>query len=364
MSKVLFFTTQTIIPADGVSKKVFGQVYAMRNLGHEVHFMYPMHGRETIDLYLNDEVFISDMFHNSCYKYIIEYIRNNEIKALFIRYVVMASPRFLSFLRKASKYVEKIVIEIPTYPYDGEMKISSMGTFILKYKEKFCRQFLCNWVDYIMTYATDVKIFNIPCIHISNAPACRLPVKKESVFTLPIKMIAVANIAEWHGYDRLIEGMVEYNKRNDRKEIEVLIVGGGDALTIESLKSSVVENKLQKQIQFMGSKDGKELDELFDEADLAIGSLGRHRNGIKQLKTLKNVEYAMRGIPFVYSEDNEDFDGKPYVFKVPADETSIKIDELVKFIDNFKMNPSEISSSVSDMTWENQFKKVFKTIGL
>ena len=39
MSKILFFTTQTVIPADGVSKKVFGQVNAMRNLGHQVHFM-------------------------------------------------------------------------------------------------------------------------------------------------------------------------------------------------------------------------------------------------------------------------------------------------------------------------------------
>lgn len=364
MSKILFFTTQTVIPADGVSKKVFGQVNAMRNLGHQVHFMYPMQGRETIDLYLNDDVFKSDMFHNSCYKYIIEYIRDNEIEALFIRYVVMASPRFLFFLKRASKYVKKIVIEMPTYPYDGELKCSSLGTFILRYKEKICRQFLYKWIDYVMTYATDKKIFNIPCIHISNAPAYRLPVKKESVLSSPLRLIAVANIAEWHGYDRLINGMIEYNKRNDRKDVEVLIVGGGDARTIESLKSLVRDQKLQEQIKFLGSKDGKELDELFDNADLAIGSLGRHRNGIKQLKTLKNVEYAMRGIPFFYSEENEDFDGKPYVFKVPADETPIIIEDLVKFIKNFKMTSSEISSSVSNMTWENQFNKVFQIIAL
>ncbi len=35
---------------------------------------------------------------------------------------------------------------------------------------------------------------------------------------------------------------------------------------------------------------------------MGIASLGRHRNGITRIKTLKNREYAARGIPFVYSE--------------------------------------------------------------
>lgn len=38
----------------------------------------------------------------------------------------------------------------------------------------------------------------------------------------------------------------------------------------------------------------EELDELFNEADFAIGSLARHRSGIDKIKTLKNREYAAR----------------------------------------------------------------------
>ncbi|MEG2480028.1 MAG: hypothetical protein RSA50_07120, partial [Mucinivorans sp.] len=43
-------------------------------------------------------------------------------------------------------------------------------------------------------------------------------------------------------------------------------------------------------------------DDLFEQADIAIGSLARHRSGITTIKTLKNREYAARGIPFIYSE--------------------------------------------------------------
>ena len=68
---------------------------------------------------------------------------------------------------------------------------------------------------------------------------------------------------------------------------------------------------------------GKELDELFDLADFAIGSLARHRSHIDKIKTLKNREYAARGIPFIYSETDEDFDRMPYILKAPADESAI-----------------------------------------
>ena len=274
----------------------------------------------------------------------------------------MASPHFLLFLKRASKYVRKILIEIPSYPYDGELKCSSVHTIILKYKEMLCRQILHLWVDYVITYANDRRIFHIPCIHISNAPAYRLPIKKDNVLHSPIKFIAVANIAYWHGYDRLINGFVNYYKINDRQNVELMIVGDGDSNTIETLKKIVIDNNLQNRIQFLGSKDGQELDELFDNSDLAIGCLGCHRKRVVEIKSLKNIEYAMRGIPFIYSENNLDFDNMPYILKVPADESPIDVNELISFVRNCKFTPKQISDTVKDMTWENQFQKVFQVI--
>ena len=45
-------------------------------------------------------------------------------------------------------------------------------------------------------------------------------------------------------------------------------------------------------------KMNEELDELFNEADFAIGSLARHRSGIDKIKTLKNQRICSTGNTF------------------------------------------------------------------
>ena len=101
---------------------------------------------------------------------------------------------------------------------------------------------------------------------------------------------------------------------------------------------------------------------MFNQCQFAIGSLGRHRNGITVIKTLKNREYATRGIPFIYSEQDSDFDDKPYILKAPADESPIDIQKIIDFVDRFTMQPMEIRESVKHLTWKIQMQKVVKAI--
>ena len=96
---------------------------------------------------------------------------------------------------------------------------------------------------------------------------------------------------------------------------------------------------IEKYVIFHGQKMNEELDELFNEADFAIGSLARHRSGIDKIKTLKNREYAARGIPFAYSETDGDFDKMPYILKVPADESPIDIHRLIRFYMELDLSP-------------------------
>ena len=117
-----------------------------------------------------------------------------------------------------------------------------------------------------------------------------------------------------------------------------------------------------KTIILYGKKHGKDLDYLFDKCDFGIGSLGRHRVGIDKIKTLKNREYAARGIPFIYSETDSDFDPKPYVLKAPADETAIDINSIIEFYKNISMSPKKIRDSILDLSWENQMKNVLSNI--
>lgn len=353
MSKILFYTHQSIIPADGASKKVFGQVQALKNIGNEVVFIYPQEKDGMYNLYLDGDLFKKDMYADNSYKYIFEYVKSNKFDFLFIRYLASATPAFLVFLRKCKKYVKKIVIEIPTYPYDGE---SSLTLYAVK--ERISRKFMYHWVDRVLTFSTEKEIYRIPTIQISNAPAYKLPLHEASPLSSPIRFIAVANIAFWHGFDRFVQGVANYYSNGGNEKIHVTIVGGGDVKIIDDLKAQVKANSLQDVVQFVGSKDGDELTALFNNADIAIGCLGCHRKGIVQLKSLKNVEYAMRGIPFFYSENNTDFDNKPYILKVPADDSAIDMEAVISFVKNLKMSAKEISADVCHMTWENQFAKV------
>ena len=107
-----------------------------------------------------------------------------------------------------------------------------------------------------------------------------------------------------------------------------------------------------------GSLYGSQLNEVFGQCVFAVGSLGRHRSGITSIKTLKNREYATRGIPFIYSEIDSDFEDKPYVIKAPADESPIDIRSIIEFMDHFDMNPEDIRKTVEHLTWKRQMQKV------
>ena len=120
--------------------------------------------------------------------------------------------------------------------------------------------------------------------------------------------------------------------------------------------------KVRDKIIFHGQLFGDELTKVFNQCQFAIGSLGRHRSGITVIKTLKNREYATRGIPFVYSEQDSDFDDQPYVMKAPANESPLDIQSVIDFMGGFSMKPGEIRKIVEHLAWKNQIRKVIETL--
>ena len=73
---------------------------------------------------------------------------------------------------------------------------------------------------------------------------------------------------------------------------------------------------------------------------------------------MKNREYATRGIPFIYSEIDSDFEDKPYIIKALPDESPIDIRQIVDFIDSHDFNPAAIRKTVENLTWKIQMKRV------
>ena len=178
-----------------------------------------------------------------------------------------------------------------------------------------------------------------------------------------LNLIGVAEIHKWHGFDRLVRGLADYYSKPQNYIVRFHVVGYFFSVEIENeFKKIVSDNHMEDYVILYGKKHGEELDMLFNKCDFGIGSLGRHRVGIDKIKTLKNREYAARGIPFIYSETDSDFDTKPYVVKAPADETAIDINSIVEFYKNISMSPKEIRNSILDLSWENQMKTVLSNI--
>jgi hypothetical protein len=130
----------------------------------------------------------------------------------------------------------------------------------------------------------------------------------------------------------------------------------------EEFRKIVIDHHMERFVILYGKKHGIDLDTIFDYCDFGIGSLGRHRVGIDRIKTLKNREYACRGIPFIYSECDSDFDHQPYVLKAPADESPIDIHQVVSFVRSHHFEPQMIRKTVEHLSWKNQRQQVIEQL--
>ena len=370
--KILFLVYHGFSDESGISKKIHYQVKGLRQNGHEVHLCYyDFDSRGHRCRYVDDKV-IADYGRGAMaalrsridlgciYSYCIE----NGIEMVYARSFMNASPVLVGLFGKLKKHGIKCVTEIPTYPYDQEFKGYPLKYKIPLYIDMMFRRALAAKMEAIVTFSNKESIFGKRTICISNgidldSIPLHNPKKQQD-----IHLIAVAEIHYWHGFDRLVAGLGEYYKSNPNgRKVYFHVVGWEDDrgttsngyLTIEQM---AIRYGIEKYIINHGKLFGNELDDVFNQCTFAIGSLGRHRSGITDIKTLKNREYAARGISFIYSENDSDFDDKPYVIKAPADESPVNVQEIICYIDNHDFNPAEIRKTVEHLSWKYQMEKV------
>lgn len=228
---------------------------------------------------------------------------------------------------------------------------------------------MARYINKIVTFSADKTIFNRPTIRIANGINFNaIPLKKD----LPISyskdelhLIAIATIHPWHGFDRAITGLANYYKSSSATTANIIlhIVGQGVPKVIERYHELVNENNLHTKVLFHGPLFGEALNEIFNQCQIGIGSLARHRSGITHLRSLKNREYAARGIPFVYSEIDDDFEQMPYILKIPADETPLNINQVIQFRQSVSLTPEEIRNSIEQtLSWKVQMEHVIKNV--
>jgi glycosyltransferase involved in cell wall biosynthesis len=366
--KAFFLTFHGFQEHNGISKKIFYQVDALRQCGVDTDLCYmdvDEDGRRK--RMINHEVYedygkglAGKIKKRTSYAGLVRYILDNKINFVYIRYDHNSNPFLIGFLKKLRKHGVIIFLEIPTYPYDHEFTGWAMKRDL--FVEKLFRRRLMKQIHRIVTFSNHDNILGISTVKISNGIDFDKIKMKEQVGNVmqTIHLIGVAEIHFWHGFDRVIRGLAEYYKKPYQTKVIFHIVGKGDTALLKQL---VRENHLEDYVIFHGAQSGTNLDTLFEKADMGIASLARHRSNITCIKTLKNREYAARGIPFIYSEIDEDFENMPYIMKAPADESPIDINEILKFRKSADFKPEDIRNSIiHELSWKNQIRKVIDSV--
>ena len=373
--KILFLVYHGFSEVSGISKKIHYQVKGLRENGYEVHLCYyDFDSRGHRCRFVDDEIIkdygigmLAGLRQRIDFDCIYEYCKQNGIQFIYARCFQNANPWLIRFFRRIKKIGIKSVTEIPTYPYDSEFVgfpfMTRMGLRI----DQLFRNRLYRQMNAVVTFSDAEEIFGQRTIRISNGVDMdSIPLHHyQASSDGSVHLIGVAEVHYWHGYDRLIAGLGEYYKHTTNpRQVFFHIVGGVwksemyDSIHAPGFSELMDKYHIRDRVIFHDQLFGDELNQVFNQCCFAIGSLARHRSGITTIKTLKNREYATRGIPFIYSEQDSDFDHQAYILKATPDESSINIQEILDFIDHNTFNPQEIRRTVENLSWKIQMKRV------
>ena len=382
MRLLYFCTVNKTQPLEaGVYKKIIAQCKVLANAGHSVMLVC----REgASDLVLVDEkknvirridLSLSSKLRRNHFitNFVYGVVKDMQIDCVYSRYGTFSfnSYRLYSKLRASHVYV---LLEIPSYPlkqrWNGVRQSIRNHQYVLALKDIYANTvgslgipFFKKCIDRIVNNNGFDVIWNIPVLKITNGIDVSIIPDKPRVYhkdTKVIRIMSVANVANWHGFDRLIYGLSGYYKTQRNIIVKIEIAGPGQE--VELLKNLAKKLKVDKYISFLGPVVGEELDELFDRSDIGISVLGVHRVNMRECDSLKAREFCARRLPFLTEEAESQYVGKPFVRIVPSDESPINILEILSFYNSIVEHPDYLDImrefAETECDWKNAFKNV------
>lgn len=252
-----------------------------------------------------------------------------------------------------------VCYEYPTYPYIRELLKG--GSPIALLQELFFARSIERLVDHFFLITDDENAKKVPFRNwsrITNGIAVdRVPVRTSSPpLAKGLNLLGLANTAFWHGYDRVIKGLHNYNKASaSGVTVRFHIAGLGPAT--KSLKELARGLGVEEQVVFHGPLEGADLNCLFDQCQIGVGGLGAHRKWLYESSALKTREYCARGLPFFIGVKDPDFsEDLGFIHYVPSDDTPVDIESILHFARGLEQDVSipkkmrEYASSHLDWT--------------
>ena len=345
--KILFLTYHGFEEASGISKKMLAQIKGLRQNGHEVYLGYYDIAKDGSRCRYVDDTVIkiygkgrwASILQRMDYSCVNDYCQQHGIELVYARSFMNASPFVNRLFRKLKQCGIKCLMEVPTYPYDKEFDSLPLKHTLGLWVDRLYRKKLASYMEAIVTFSDYKSIFGQRTINISNGVDFdTLPLHHPVDNKKELHLIGVAEVHPWHGFDRMIHGLGEYYLQHPTRETQhpdvyFHIVGG---VWSPEMNGSKMAPGFKPIMQRYGIED-------------------------TVIKTLKNREYACRGIPFIYSEQDSDFDSQPYVLKAAPDETPVRVQDIVDFCQHIP-EASEIRKSVEHLSWNKQMQIVIDAV--
>lgn len=335
----------------GVAKKIDNTVIAASNIGLKAHgYCYPtsLNGVKS--------------FFKALFK--------NKADFVMIRYSDLVSPivfLLMIFLRLRGA---KVIIDVPTPRVIGLQEIDTVvKNKFLCFLRKSLMICTGGWVFYpahrIVQYANESWWFELgvkkKTLKIGNGILIddQLPLVQSVWPAEELKLIGVAQLANWHGYDRLIRALAVINEQALPYKVSFTIVGDGHERP--ALETLVKQLGLEDQVIFTGMLTGKKLDEVFSDKHIGVASLGLYRIGLEEASVLKTREYIARGLPVIGVGEDPDFEkSSQYRFRVANDDNFLEIVKLLSafsdlnFVETFKFR----EYAVFNLSLESKLKVI------
>lgn len=291
------------------------------------------------------------------YRMIVRELTDIGVDVVYLRKPPVFDPRSVRFMRRLRARGIRVVLEIPTFPYDREL---IEGSFQYRL-DRAARRKLADAVDRIATFSHHARIYGVPCVRIDNAvDIASLPLAARSE-SAGVRVTVVASLQRWHRLDRVLVMVLDAWRKGDYR-IECLnIVGEGPES--RALSRIVGEAGLEAahRVRFCGPLYGAELSAVFDRTDLAFGNLEEQNDrGLTNTKALKHREYAARGIPFVYGLADHSFSGSSYALRI--DDGPLNLDSILSWYDGLSVTRADIRKDAMRFNWTSQFRRVFRDI--
>lgn len=386
MNSVLCLMKYHLDPLEGPPFPKFDyQMEALRNLGWEVSFLGVKKGKvylcdghtevpiTRIPLYRTPGIGRITLF-NALFRAVIRLSRQKSYTLTYVRLMPAIFPlgRALTALKKRGT---KLVLEIPTFPPEQEEKTETRVHRRLFFAlSKHYETATIQKFD-LLTLIGRIKADSyrdVPAINITNGISLsQIPQRNFKPVDTNIRLLAVANIQVMNAFDRVIEGIRNYQaERSDSDpDIHFHIIGPDRDGTKEKLEHLVQATGMEQFVHFEGPLFKQDLETYFSFCDIAVGSMGLHRIGHTGIATLKAREYLAHGIPYITSGiDPVIPQDRGWNMTFAQDDSPIDMKKVLTFVESVRSRTDlgkEMRSFVQEhLTWERQFEYLFKALAL